>query len=262
LSAANYSFSFSNGTLTVASAAAARLIVQTQPSSTAVAGVAFARQPQIRIEDQYGNLRTNDNSTVVTAARSAGTGTLQGALSATAVNGVATFANLSHNVANTINLNFSSSGLTNRTSANVVVSPAAFTQLQLLVPGETGAPGSASGKTGTPSAQIVGTGFGVTVNAADSYWNLVNTITDTVSLTSSDTSATLPAAVALAAGTKNLTVLFQYQWQFHPHGHRSEQRQQEPQHQPGHQRQRGPVHRATGGAAIPADGAHRHLYPP
>jgi hypothetical protein len=129
-------------------------------------------------------------------------------LSATAVNGVATFANLSHNVANTINLSFSSSGLTNATSANIVVSPAAFTQLQLLVPGETAAPGSASGKTGTPSAQITGIGFGVTVNAVDAYWNLVNTVSDTVGLSSSDTSATLPAAAALAAGTTNLTVYF------------------------------------------------------
>ena len=110
-------------------------------SSTAVAGAAFAQQPQIRIEDQYGNLRSSDNSTVVTAVRSAGSGTLQGTLTATAVNGIATFANLSHNVANTINLSFSSSGLTNVTSANIVVSPAAFTQLQLLVPGETAAPG-------------------------------------------------------------------------------------------------------------------------
>src|SRR6185295_3241789 len=113
-----------------------------------------------------------------------------------------------HNVANTINLSFSSSGLTNRTSANVVVSPAAFTQLQLLVPGETAAPGTANGKTGTPSAQIMDIGFGVTVNAVDAYWNLVNTVSDTVSLTSSDTSATLPAAAALAAGTASLTVFF------------------------------------------------------
>jgi hypothetical protein len=157
--------------LTVTGGAAGRLIVQTQPSSTAVAGAAFAQQPQIRIEDQYGNLRSSDNSTVVTAARSGGSGTLQGSLSATAVNGVATFANLSHNVANTINLSFSSSGLTNATSANIVVSPAAFTQLQLLVPGESAAPGSASGKTGTSSAQIMGTGFGVTVNA----WTLTGT---------------------------------------------------------------------------------------
>src|SRR5206468_10314040 len=42
LSAANYSFSFVNGVLTVTGGAAGRLIVQTQPSSSAVAGVAFA----------------------------------------------------------------------------------------------------------------------------------------------------------------------------------------------------------------------------
>ena len=191
----------------------------------------------------YGNLRSSDNSTVVTAARSAGSGTLQGSLSATAVNGVATFANLSHNVANTINLSFSSSGLTNATSANIVVSPAAFTQLQLLVPGETAAPGSASGKTGTPSAQIVGTGFGVTVNAVDAYWNLVNTVSDTVGPDSSDTTATLPAATALAAGTTNLTVAFNANGTFTLTATDLTRRQQDRQHQPGHHRQPGAVHR-------------------
>ena len=122
-------------------------------------------------------------------------------MTATTVNGVATFNNLSYNLAETITLNFTAAGLTNATSGNVVVSTGPYTKLQLLVPGETAAPGTASGKNGTPSAQIMGTGFGVTVNAVDAYWNLVNTVSDTVSLTSSDTSATLPAAAALAAGT-------------------------------------------------------------
>src|SRR6185503_15959944 len=89
LSAANYSFSFLNGVLTVTPASASKLVILTQPSSIAIAGVALAQQPQIRIEDQYGNLRSTDNSTIVTAARSAGAGTLQGALTATAVNGMA-----------------------------------------------------------------------------------------------------------------------------------------------------------------------------
>src|SRR5262249_17899145 len=146
--------------------------------------------------------------TVVTAARNAGSGTLQGTLSATAVNGVATFVNLSHNVANTINLTFSSSGMTNPTSANILVSPAAFPQLQLPVPGESAAPGTASGKTGTPSAQIAGTDVAVTVNAVDAFWNLVNTVDDTVGLSSSDATATLPAATSLLSGTTSLTVAF------------------------------------------------------
>jgi len=92
--------------VTVNPAAASKLTLQAQPSATATAGAAFAQQPVIRIEDAYGNLRSSDNSTVVTVTRSAGSGTLQGTLTATAVNGVATFANLSHNLANTITLSF------------------------------------------------------------------------------------------------------------------------------------------------------------
>src|SRR6185436_2468278 len=148
LSAANYAFNFVNGVLTVTPASANTLVILTQPSSIATAGVPFAQQPVIAIQDAYGNLRSSDNTTLVTAARNAGNGTLQGTLTSTAVNGMATFANLSHNVANTINLSFSSSGLTNATSANILVSPAPFPTLQLLVPGETAAPGTASGKTG------------------------------------------------------------------------------------------------------------------
>src|SRR5258706_13562863 len=102
LSAANYSFSFVNGVWTVTPASANSLVILTQPSSSALAGVAFAQQPALAIEDAYGNVRSTDNSTVVTAARSAGSGTLQGSLSATAVNGVVTFADLSPNDANTL----------------------------------------------------------------------------------------------------------------------------------------------------------------
>src|SRR5438876_4542714 len=86
---------FTSGTLnptsasvTVNPAAASKLTIQTQPSGSATAGMAFAQQPVIRIEDVLGNLRSSDNSTVVTAARSAGSGALQGDLTATAVNGV------------------------------------------------------------------------------------------------------------------------------------------------------------------------------
>ncbi|MGD0089685.1 MAG: hypothetical protein ABSE73_07175, partial [Planctomycetota bacterium] len=93
-------------------------------------------------------------------------------------------------------------------TGTIVVSAGAgtFTQLQVLVPGETAAPGTASGKAGTPTAQTAGTAFDVTVNAVDTNWNLVNTVTDTVAITSSDTGATLPANKALAAGTGTFSV--------------------------------------------------------
>src|SRR5205823_13304086 len=53
---------------TIRPSTASRLTVQTQPSATATAGDLFAQQPVIRIEDQFGNLRSSDNSTVVTAS--------------------------------------------------------------------------------------------------------------------------------------------------------------------------------------------------
>src|SRR5947207_9326747 len=192
--------------VTVNPAAASRLTIQTQPSAAATAGVVFAQQPVIRIEDSFGNLRASDNSTVVTVARNAGSGSLQGNLTVTAVNGVATFANLSHNVANTITLNFTATGLTGATSGNSVVSPAAFAKLQLLVPGETTAPGTGKGRTGSLTACIAGTAFNVTINAVDAFWNVVNTITDKVGVTSSDANANLPANVALVSGTQTLSV--------------------------------------------------------
>src|SRR5438876_181130 len=82
-----------------------------------------------------------------------------------------------------------------------------FTKLQLLMPGETAAPGTASGKTGMPNAQTAGTPCTVTVNAVDAYWNKVTTApTDTVGITSSGTNATLPANAALSSGTQQFSV--------------------------------------------------------
>jgi hypothetical protein len=56
----------------------------------------LATQPVVTIRDQYGNTVTTDNSTVVTAAISSGTGgtlgvTTGGSLTSTASAGVATF---------------------------------------------------------------------------------------------------------------------------------------------------------------------------
>src|SRR5206468_2328531 len=96
--------------------AANNLAILTQPSATATAGVPFGQQPVIQVRDQFGNLRTaangnSDNSTVVTAARTAGSGTLQGTTNITAVDGAVTYTNLSHNVATNITILFSSGTL-------------------------------------------------------------------------------------------------------------------------------------------------------
>src|SRR5213075_1275264 len=92
------------------------------------------------------------------------------------------------------------------TSPSMTVNTGAFVKLQLLVPGETAAPGTASGKTGAPSAQTAGTAFNVTVNAVDANWNIVSSSTHTVGITTTDANDTHPANAAMTAGTKTFAV--------------------------------------------------------
>src|SRR5205823_909592 len=75
-------------------------------------------------------------------------------------------------------------------------------KLQLLVPGEAATPGTSSGKTGSPNAQMAGIGYNLTVNAVDGNWNLVNTITDIIGISSTDPNDIEPASAALVSGTK------------------------------------------------------------
>jgi hypothetical protein len=91
-------------------------------------------------------------------------------------------------------------------SRTVTVTAGPATKLQVLLPGEAAAPGTASGKTGTPSDQAVGGSFAVVVRAVDANWNLVTGATPTVAFTSSDPLATLPGNAALIAGTRTFSV--------------------------------------------------------
>ena len=66
------------------------------------------------------------------------------------------------------------------------------TQLQVLLPGETNAPGTATGKIGTPLPQAAGIPFDITINACDATWHIAAS-TDTVHLTTDDPSGYPPA---------------------------------------------------------------------
>lgn len=65
----------------------------------------------------------------------------------------------------------------------------AATQLQVLMPGETNAPNTVSGKTGTPTAAVAYSEVDATVYAVDSTFHIINSI-DTVQMSSSDSAAT------------------------------------------------------------------------
>ncbi len=86
------------------------------------------------------------------------------------------------------------------TSGTVVVNPASFTKLQVILPGETAKGGTADGKDGTPYNQTAGTPFPITIRAVDAYWNVVSGIGDRVALTSTDAFAGLPAETTLVSG--------------------------------------------------------------
>lgn len=119
------------------------LVIKTQPSATSVAGVPFATEPVIQVNDQYDNLYTNTAGLMITAARVAGNGDLQGTTAIEAIEGVASFSGLFHTVANEITIGFSATGLVSAVSQTVTVSPAAADRLAFQTQ-----PGSATA--GTP----------------------------------------------------------------------------------------------------------------
>jgi hypothetical protein len=82
-----------------------------------------------------------------------------------------------------------------------------FVQVQVLLPGETAAPGTVSGKTGTPDAQVTGVPFDVVVRACDSGWYTVASASDVIRLTSTAGSAVLPAPSVLIGGTATFQVI-------------------------------------------------------
>jgi hypothetical protein len=82
-----------------------------------------------------------------------------------------------------------------------------FAKIQVLLPGESAAPGTPSGKTGTPDVQHVGVPFSVSVNAVDRNWVIIPT-SDTVHLATTDGTATVDPDVAFFNGMALMSVTF------------------------------------------------------
>ncbi len=84
-----------------------------------------------------------------------------------------------------------------------------FSKLQVLLPGETAAPGTLTGKTGTPTAANTSDIYTFTVNAVDANWFPVAGVSDTITISSSDGAAITPLNAALGNGTAQFQMLFQ-----------------------------------------------------
>ncbi|HEY6193143.1 MAG TPA: Ig-like domain repeat protein, partial [Bacteroidota bacterium] len=101
--------------------------------------------------------------------------------------------------------------VTGLASSNFTVNSNTVTKLQILLPGETAAPGTTTGptpgKTGTPTTQTAGTAIssGIIVNAVDDNWNRVNSSNPDVTITSSDAGAVISDDNGATAGNITLS---------------------------------------------------------
>ena len=157
------------------------------------AGTAF-NIPKITATDQFFNIITSySGAKTISYSGPGGSPTYTSSVSFTL--GVST-TTLATNLlkAETTTITASDGTTTGPASSGLTVNAGIFSKLRLLMPGVTAAPGTATGKSGTPTAQTAGTPFNVTVDAVDANWNVVSS-TDNISITSSDPAATLPPNV-------------------------------------------------------------------
>jgi hypothetical protein len=87
------------------------------------------------------------------------------------------------------------------------------TKMQVLLPGETNAPNTLTGKIGTPNHVSLGTDNGlvtVSINSVDATWHIVNS-SDTVDISTTDTAAGGIGSYSLANGTLQHQMQFQTQ---------------------------------------------------
>ncbi len=176
----------------------AELVFPTQPTAPVTAGVPFPLK--VAVADAYGNLVTDfdgpisiglyDNPVVGSL-----TATLNGDLTATANNGLATFSVWLDIAASGYTIDASASSLSTGMTNAIDVVPAAASQLVVSVPPPT-------------STMIAGAPFGLEISALDSYGNLATGFTGnvTMALASGPAGATLsggPFTMAATGGVAN-----------------------------------------------------------
>jgi hypothetical protein len=186
-SGTGYTLTLADGSLTKGTSSAFNVVVPpatqlaftVQPTST-TAGLTLAPAVQVTVEDQFGHVVTADNSSVSLAmGANLGGGTLGGTLTVAAVNGVATFSNLSINQSGSgYTLTAADGSLTSATSSAFNIAQAVVDHLALSV----------------PASATAGSSFLVTVTAQDTLNQTVVGYNGTVQFTSTDPQAPSPAA--------------------------------------------------------------------
>ena len=163
--------SATTGTFTIsASTTASKLAFTQSPSGDTIAGVAFASQPQVTVQDQYGNTVTTDTSSVTIAVTGGTPAVTCTANTKAASGGIATFSGCTITKAGTgYQLHATDGTLTPADSAAFNITPGAASKLSFTQsPGNTSADNALS-----PQPQVT---------VQDQYGNTVTTDSSTVTL--------------------------------------------------------------------------------
>ncbi len=179
----------SSVTITSTTGASSKLVFTAEPSNVA-AGNSIAPAVTVSVEDSSGNVVTTANNTITLAiGTNPSTGTLAGTIAVGAVNGVATFSNLSINKVGTgYTLTASATGLLTAASTPFNVTAGTASKLVFSVPPSNVAAGASI----TPA---------VTVTIEDASGNPVTSATNTVTIAigTNPASGTLGGTLAIAA---------------------------------------------------------------
>lgn len=172
---------------TAQAGAAATLVFRQQPGN-AVAGTAITPAVTVVVEDQNGNPITSSAITVsLSFGNNPGSGTLSGTTSATPVNGVVTFSNLSvDRVGAGYTLVARAAGLTDVSSAQFDVTPGSANRLVFL----NQPTGVVAGQTMVPPLQVV---------VQDAVGNTVTSSSDSITLSLNPASGGLGGTIATRA---------------------------------------------------------------
>ncbi len=174
---------------TVTAAAAARLAITQQPSTTAVAGVAFGTQPRVGVTDTYGNPVTSSTASV-SMAITGGLATVSCAANpVSAVGGIASFAACAISQTGTWTLTATSAGLASAVTSSITVSSSSLGAIAIS---------SGSPQTATAGATF---GAGLVAIASDTYGNPLAGVTVTFTAPSTGARATWSGAAATSAVT-------------------------------------------------------------
>lgn len=177
-----------------------------QISSPVNAGVPFT--VTIRAETNSGQVVGNFNGSVHLAA-STGSGTVVPDQVGPFVSGIWTGSVTLTKASSNVSITASDDAQPPHTGVSnlITVLPGPFQRLQVLLPGESPQPGIPPGKSGVPLDQFTGVQFDFNVRAVDAYWNLINTATDSIEITTTDPLATIPGKSKLMNGIATLSAI-------------------------------------------------------